>query len=364
MGRGAAGQLLDALERWARQDGAVWLSLGVSDRNERARRFYLRLGFSPSGESEPLHSDPTARAVQMRKPLPPARLRFAPGSSGPSHGGHARSAIWTWILSYRYRGEAFVRFEDTDRTKIVAGAQRAILEDLGWLDCERRACPASSAKLTDKHTTALETLTEAGCAYRDGGAVRFRLPPDGVEGWEDLVRGSIKIPNSSLANPVLVRSDGTPTFFLASTVDDPDDAITHLVRVTAMMAATATQRHIWRALGVSPPAMAHIPQVTGPAGQIGPLHPRRRHTALPARTWHRYRSGTCVSGQAAIGQREDPTNGACGDHRHPRSAPCARRPLRFDQAALERLDRRQRDLNPRHPIDPSFGMRFHTDANR
>ena len=66
-------RMLDAVERWARGEGASALVLRVSDRNERARRFYARHGFAPTGSSEPLRSDPTAEALELRRPLPRAR---------------------------------------------------------------------------------------------------------------------------------------------------------------------------------------------------------------------------------------------------------------------------------------------------
>jgi GNAT superfamily N-acetyltransferase len=71
-GRGVADALLDAVERWARAGGATALVLRVSDRNERARRFYARQGFVPTGDVEPLRSNPSAQAVQMRRELPRA----------------------------------------------------------------------------------------------------------------------------------------------------------------------------------------------------------------------------------------------------------------------------------------------------
>jgi glutamyl-tRNA synthetase len=224
------------------------------------------------------------------------------------------------------------------------------LEDLGWLGLRASRPPGQQCELTENQTIALEALTGAGSAYRDGGAVRFRLPQHGVEAWEDLVRGSIKVPNSGLANPVLVRSAGTPTFFLASTVDDVDDAITHLVRVTPMTAASAIQRHLWRALGVSAPAMAHIPPVTGPAGKPVRSIPgggtlrylRERGIGPEAVRVYLARPQSASEKTPPLGLEE------IIDTLDPRRV--ARRPFCFDQAALERLDRRQRDVNPRHPL--------------
>lgn len=68
-GDGTAARLVDAVGRWARADGATALALWVVDGNERARRFYDRLGFRPTGERGPLPSDPTVLESRMRRAL-------------------------------------------------------------------------------------------------------------------------------------------------------------------------------------------------------------------------------------------------------------------------------------------------------
>lgn len=57
-GRGAGAALVAAVGRWATDRGALSLVLGVAEGNEAARRFYLGLGFGPTGAREPLHRDP------------------------------------------------------------------------------------------------------------------------------------------------------------------------------------------------------------------------------------------------------------------------------------------------------------------
>ena len=66
-------------------------------------------------------------------------------------------------------------------------------------------------------------LVEEDKAYEDEGAIRFRMPDEGVTGWEDAVRGRIEFPNEQLEDVVIVRSDGRPTYNFASPVEDMDD---------------------------------------------------------------------------------------------------------------------------------------------
>ena len=73
-------------------------------------------------------------------------------------------------------------------------------------------------------------LVEEGKAYEDEGAIRFRMPDEGVTGWDDAVLGRIEFPNEQLEDLVIVRSDGRATYNFAYPVEDLDDGITHVIR--------------------------------------------------------------------------------------------------------------------------------------
>jgi glutamyl-tRNA synthetase len=146
--------------------------------------------------------------------------------------------------------------------------------------------------------------------------------------------------NRELDDPVLVRTSGTPTFYLASTVDDTCDGITHLVRADPLRPSTAKQIHIWRCLGAEPPVVGHVALVMGADNdplRIGATSFTIRglrergispiavlmYLAMPeAASWKP--PPTCLN---EIVQRVDV-------HRLPR------RPITFDLQALERLHRR------------------------
>jgi ribosomal protein S18 acetylase RimI-like enzyme len=339
-GRGVAVALLDAVERWARADGATALDLRVSDRNERAQRFYTRHGFVLTGESEPLHSDPSANAMGMRRDFRPARLRFAPTSSAELHAGHARNAVLTWVLARQLSGAYFVRFEDTDVAKAAGGRRDAILEDLDWLGVAGTGPPAVQCELSDAHRSALETLACAGLTYQDGAAIRFAVPADGSEDWDDVILGPISVRNDQLHDPVLLRSSGAPTFALASTVDDVVDAVTHLVRVDGMLRVTAVQRHIWRALDVVPPVTAHAAPLVARGG--APLRAGRTDATIRALRDRGVRREAVLL-YLAIPQTASWKQPPVGldeivdqiDLRH-----LPHRPYTFDVDALDRLNRR------------------------
>jgi ribosomal protein S18 acetylase RimI-like enzyme len=63
--QGVAAALTTAAIEWARHRGAPRVTLGVAENNEAARRVYERLGFRLTGNSEPLHSDPSRQTIEM-----------------------------------------------------------------------------------------------------------------------------------------------------------------------------------------------------------------------------------------------------------------------------------------------------------
>jgi GNAT superfamily N-acetyltransferase len=339
-GSGLARALFASLSRRAADDGATALMLHVSESNERARRFFERIGFVPTGARKPMHSDPTTMSVEMRLDLRTPRLRFAPSPAGELHVGHVRTAVLTWILAQKLHGTYFVRFENTDRAKEQPGSRQRIVADLEWLGLAGDEPPHDQMDMTDAHRSALEQLASGGHTYDDNGAVRFRVPTDGTTEWDDLVRGRITVRNADMEDPVLVRSSGTPTFYLASTVDDDCDSITHLLRSDPMRRLTAQQIQIWRSLGLDPPRVGHIALVTGAhhgpvrmgsttftiqALQEQGIHPTPllMYLAMPeTASWKQPPAGL-----SEIIDRIDTRR-------------LSRRPVTFDLGALERLNRR------------------------
>ena len=58
-GRGVADALVVDMIDWSRSQGYPELELHVADGNDPARNLFLRNGFLPTGEREPLESNPT-----------------------------------------------------------------------------------------------------------------------------------------------------------------------------------------------------------------------------------------------------------------------------------------------------------------
>jgi glutamyl-tRNA synthetase len=97
--------------------------------------------------------------------------------------------------------------------------------------------------------------------------IRFRAPRVGQTVVEDLIKGRAVFDNSELDDLIIFRSDGVPTYNFATVLDDADFAMTHVVRGDDHLPNTPRQMQIFYALGLVPPAYAHVPMVMGSDGQ-------------------------------------------------------------------------------------------------
>ena len=241
--------------------------------------------------------------------------RFAPSPTGFLHIGGARTALFNWLYARRMGGRMLLRIEDTDRERSTEPAIAAILDGLAWLGLEWDGDVVYQFARAARHREAVESLLASGGAYRcyatpaeleamreaaraegrpiryDGrwrdrdpaeappGArpvIRLRAPQDGETVIEDAVQGRVVWQNRDLDDLVLLRSDGNPTYMLAVVVDDHDMAITHVIRGDDHLTNAARQTQIYRGLGWSVPAFAHLPLIHGPDG----AKLSKRHGAL------------------------------------------------------------------------------------
>ena len=106
-----------------------------------------------------------------------------------------------------------------------------------------------------------------GKAYEDEGAIRIRMPKEGVLGWDDAVKGRIEFPAAELEDMVILRSDGRPVYNFASPVDDWVDGITHVIRGDDHVSNTPKQIVVLEALGAELPVYAHVPNIFGDDGK-------------------------------------------------------------------------------------------------
>ncbi len=194
-------------------------------------------------------------------------VRMAPSPTGFLHVGGVRTFLFNWLFARHEGGRNLLRIENTDTSREVAEAVDQIQESLSWLGIEWDGPLTFQLDRMEDCRRVAEQLVAEGKAYEDEGAIRFRMPDEGVTAWDDVVRGAVEFQNENLADLVLVRSDGRPTYNFASPMEDVWDGITHVIRGEDHISNTPTQINIIRAVGGNVPVYAHTPNVFGADGK-------------------------------------------------------------------------------------------------
>jgi glutamyl-tRNA synthetase len=249
------------------------------------------------------------------------RTRFAPSPTGYLHIGGARTALFSWLYARKMGGQFVLRVEDTDLARSTQASVDGLLRDMRWLGLDWDEGPAPDnrgsvgpagpyfqSQRLEVYAQYLDQLKAKGLAYptfeskaeveasreaaiADGQAPagmfeeatpeqvaemaaqgkrpawRFRIPEGGVTEFEDLVHGRMRFENRLMADFVIVRSDGMPTYNFAASIDDSLMEITHVIRGDDHLSNTPRQVCLYRALGLREPAFAHIPMILGPDKQ-------------------------------------------------------------------------------------------------
>jgi glutamyl-tRNA synthetase len=177
------------------------------------------------------------------------RARFAPSPTGYLHVGSARTALFNWLFCRSVGGRLVLRIEDTDQARNQPELTGGILEALSWLGIDWDEGPFFQSARAEQHRQAVSRLVAEGRAYDAEGAIRFRVPTDGVVGWDDVVRGRVEFETANIEDFVIQRSDGSAMFLLANVVDDVDMGVTHVIRGEDMVNNVPKQLLLRQALG-------------------------------------------------------------------------------------------------------------------
>jgi glutamyl-tRNA synthetase len=195
------------------------------------------------------------------------RVRIAPSPTGFLHIGVVHTALFNWLFARHESGEFRLRIENTDTSREVAGATEQIQESLSWLDLDWDGEVTFQLDRMERCREEAARLVAEEKAYEDEGAIRMRMPEEGVTAWKDLIRGRIEWENERLDDLVIVRGDGRPTYNFASPVEDWLDGITHVLRGDDHISNTPRQIRILDALGAPLPEYGHLANILGPDGK-------------------------------------------------------------------------------------------------
>jgi glutamyl-tRNA synthetase len=195
-------------------------------------------------------------------------VRFAPSPTGYLHIGSARTFIFNWLYARHNSGTMILRIDDTDVERNTQESLDSIFDGLKWLDLGWDEFYRQSDRL-DQHKQAAEAILAKGFAYRDDeGVVRFKVPRETRSEVEftDLVYGHQSKATVDIEDFALLRSNGVPTYHMASCADDADLKISHIIRGQDHLTNTFKHVLIFEALGVEPPKFAHLPLLIAPDG--------------------------------------------------------------------------------------------------
>ena len=203
------------------------------------------------------------------------KLRIAPSPTGQLHIGNARTALFNWLYAKANNGTFLVRIDDTDTERSTEEFQKDITENLKWLGLhwdEGIGVGGShdSYKQSlrfDRYQEVAENLLSRNLAYEDDGAIRFKVPNDGSIEFKDYIRGDMLFNLSDVEDFVILRSDKSPTYHLASTVDDIDYGITIIARGEDILSSTPKHIMLMKAMDASLPDFCHLPLLFGPDGK-------------------------------------------------------------------------------------------------
>lgn len=247
-----------------------------------------------------------------------ARVRFAPSPTGYLHLGGLRTALFNWLYARHTGGQFILRVEDTDQKRFNPESLQDLMEGLRWLGLEWDEGPDKGGPFgpyiqSDRqqiYARYAEQLIAAGHAYRcyctaeeldamreeqrakglpqgydrrhrniaadervaleaSGlpSVVRLAVPLEGTTVVHDLIRGEIEVENSTILDPVLVKSDGMPTYHFAVVVDDHLMQITHVIRGEEWIASAPLHKLLYDAFGWQIPVLVHLPVILDPSGK-------------------------------------------------------------------------------------------------
>ena len=242
----------------------------------------------------------------------PARVRFAPSPTGFLHLGGLRTALFDWLMARHTGGQFILRVEDTDQKRYNPDSVQFIFDGLRWLglewdegpdkggpfgpyvQSERREiyqqyaewlveqgkayrCFTSEAELEElrakglpydrRHRNLTDAQRAAFAAEGRSAVIRLAAPLEGKTVVHDVIRGDIVVESASVADPVLMKSDGLPTYHLAVVVDDHLMEITHVLRGEEWIPSAPLHKMVFDAFGWEIPAFVHLPVILDPSGK-------------------------------------------------------------------------------------------------
>ncbi len=231
---------------------------------------------------------------------PPYRGRFAPSPTGPLHFGSLVAAVGSYLQARTNQGDWYLRIEDLDPPREIAGATNEILHTLEHFGLQWDGEILYQSQRNDIYLASLEQLTQQGYAYPCGcsrkqildnaisgrygpiyqgccrqGLGKDKLPRalrvlthDSAISFVDSLRGPFEQKlESEIGDFVIRRADKLFAYQLAVVVDDAVQNITEVVRGADLLDNTPRQIHLQKLFNWFTPNYMHLPVAQNRNGQ-------------------------------------------------------------------------------------------------
>ncbi|MDR0316061.1 MAG: glutamate--tRNA ligase [Treponema sp.] len=248
------------------------------------------------------------------------RDRYAPSPTGLQHIGGIRTALFNYLFARSQGGKFLLRLEDTDRSRFDESFVQNLYDTFNWLgirwdegpDNGGSFAPYIQSERTEFYKQYAGELLNKGAAYycfctseriekirqereaahsgesgydrhcRDippeeaarrkvageNYTIRLKIPLGETTCFHDHLLGDIEWKNDDVnPDPVLLKSDGFPTYHLANVVDDHLMEISHVLRAQEWLSSTPLHVIMYKSFGWTPPEFCHLPMVMGQDGK-------------------------------------------------------------------------------------------------
>ena len=237
------------------------------------------------------------------------RVRFAPSPTGYLHIGGLRTALYNYLFAKQHNGKLILRIEDTDQNRLVDGAIENLIKTLTWSGIDFDEGPhkggdfgpytqSERLPIYQEHVVELikngnaypcfypkerlstikeknipsDIVAEYDKRYRDLNStesierminenhiIRLKIPSTGIISIYDKIRGKIDFDLSLIQDQIIIKSDGYPTYHLASVIDDYLMNISHVIRGEEWISSLPKHVLLYQSFGWNTPKFIHLP---------------------------------------------------------------------------------------------------------
>ena len=237
------------------------------------------------------------------------RLRFAPSPTGFLHVGGLRTALYNYFFVKQSNGKLILRIEDTDQNRLVENAEQDLIDMLLWAGikfdegphiggdygpyrqserlslykdfyCDlikknqaypcfysnERLADLASGKLSTEDATIEDSIfkdfdleTVWNKMKNESFVIRFKISNNEWLAHHDLIKGEVNFDLNLINDPIIIKSDGFPTYHFANVIDDHLMGITHVIRGEEWLPSIPKHIALYKAFGWEVPQFGHLP---------------------------------------------------------------------------------------------------------